>query len=138
MPTLQKLPAFAKAVLRGVHNFESHTFKAALTNAAPATTAVVLADVVQISGGAYPAGGRTLGGVTLADATGGAKVVIADEVITAVGGAIGPLRYAVVYNDTAAGKPLVGYVDYGSSITLADGEELKLDFDPDTGVLTLT
>lgn len=138
MPTLQKLPAFAKAVLRGVHNFESHTFKAALTNAAPAATAAVLADVAQISGGAYPAGGYALDGVTLADASGGAKVVIADEVITAAGGAVGPLRFAVVFNDTTAGKPLVGYVDYGSSITLADGETLTLDFDPDTGILTLT
>lgn len=138
MPTLQKLPAFAKAVLNGVHKFGSDTFKAALTNAAPAATAAALTDVTQITGGAYPAGGYALDGVTLADATGGAKVVIADEVITAAGGTVGPLRYAVVYNDTAAGKPLVGYVDYGSSITLADGEELKLDFDPDTGVLTLT
>lgn len=136
MPTLQKLPAFAKAVLRGVHNFESHTFKAALTNSAPAASAAVLADVAQISGGAYPAGGYVLDGVTLVDATGGAKVVIADEVITAAGGTIGPLRFAVVFNDTAAGKPLVGYVDYGSSITLADGETLTLDFDPDAGVLT--
>ncbi len=138
MPTLQKLPAFAKAVLRGVHNFESHTFKAALANAAPAAASAVLADVAQITGGVYPAGGYVLDGVTLGDATGGAKVVIADEVITAAGGTIGPLRFAVVFNDTAAGKPLVGYVDYGSSITLGDGEALTLDFDPDTGILALT
>jgi len=138
MANFQKLPAFAKAVLRGLHNFEAHTFKAALTNAAPASTAAVLADITQITGGAYTAGGYALDSVTLTDAAGVAKVAIADEVITATGGTVGPLRYAVVYNDTATGKPLIGYVDYGSSITLADGETLTLDFDPDTGVLTLT
>lgn len=138
MATLVKSPSFAKAVLNGVHKFASDTFKAALTNTLPGLTATVLADITQVSGGAYPAGGYTLKGVTLSDAAGVAKVAIADEVITAVGGTVGALRYAVVYNDTAAGKPLVGYSDYGSSITLADGETLTLDFDPDTGVLTLT
>lgn len=137
MATFVKFPSLARAVLNGVHKFASDTFKVVLTNVAPAGTAAALADITQITGGAYPAGGYVLDGVTLADAAGVAKVAIADEVITAAGGAIGPLRFAVVYNDTAAGKPLVGYVDYGSSITLADGETLTLDFDPD-GVLTLT
>lgn len=151
MATLTKIPSFAKAVLRGVHNFELHAFKAALTNTLPAPTATVLADITQVSGGAYPAGGYTLDGITLSDAVEQVKVVvndavqtvsatvarvkIADEVITATGGTVGALRWAVVYNDTVAGKPLVGYVDYGSSITLNDGEDLKLVFDSDGGVL---
>lgn len=138
MATMQKIPDFAEQVLRGVHNFGSHTFKVALTNAAPAASAAVLADITQVTGGAYTAGGYQLDAVVLSETAGTAKVTIADEVITASGGAVGPLRFAVVYNDTAAGKPLVGYVDYGSSITLAEGETLTLDFDPDAGVLTLT
>lgn len=138
MANLQKFSGFARAVLNGVHKFASDTFKVALMNTAPAANAAVLADITQVSGGAYPAGGYALDGVTLSDAAGVAKVAIADEVITATGGTVGALRYAVVYNDTAAGKPLVGYVDYGSSITLADGETLTLDFDAETGVLTLT
>lgn len=138
MPQLQKVPGFAKAVLNGVHKFSSDTFKAALTNVAPAASATVLADIAQISGGAYPAGGYVLDGVTLSDAAGVAKVVIADEVITAAGGTVGALRFAVIYNDTAAGKPLIGYCDYGSSITLNDGETLTVDFDQAAGVLTLS
>jgi len=138
MPQLQKIPDFAEQVLRGVHNFGAHTFKVALTNTVPGAAASGLADIAQVTGGAYPAGGYGLDGVTLSEAAGVAKVSIADEVITASGGTVGPLRYAVVYNDTAAGKPLVGYVDYGTSITMADGESLALDFDPDAGVLTLT
>ena len=138
MPALQKIPDFAEQVLRGVHNFGAHTLKAALTNTVPATSAAVLADIAQISGGAYPAGGFQLDSVVLSETAGVAKVTIADEVITATGGAIGPFRYAAVFNDTATNKPLIGYIDYGSSITLADGETLTLDFDASAGVLTLT
>lgn len=138
MPALQKIPDFAEQVLRGVHNFGAHTFKVALTNTMPATAAAQLADIAQVTGGAYVAGGYVLDSVVLSETAGTAKVTIADEVITAAGGAIGPLRYAVVYNDTVSGKPLVGYLDYGSSITLADGEGLTLDFDPATGILTLS
>jgi hypothetical protein len=137
MPALQKIPDFAEQVLRGVHNFGAHTLKAALTNTLPAASAALLADIAQISGGAYPAGGFQLDSVVLSEAAGLAKVTIADEVITASGNAIGPFRYAVVYNDTATNKPLIGYIDYGSTITLADGEALTLDFDASAGVLTL-
>lgn len=138
MPALQKIPDFAEQVLRGVHNFGSHTFKVALTNAAPGAAAAGLADIAQVTGGAYTAGGYQLDAVVLSETAGTAKVTIADEVITATGGTIGAFRFAVVYNDSAAGKPLVGYCDYGSSITLNDGETLTVDFDQAAGVLTLS
>lgn len=138
MPALQLFQDLAEQVFRGKHDFGSHSFKVALSNTAPAATNAVLADITQISGGVYTAGGYLLDGVTLTESAGVAKVVISDEVITAAGGTIGPLRYAVLYNDTATGKPLIGFADYGSSITLNDGEELKLDFDGAAGVLTLS
>jgi len=137
MPALQVFPDFYEQVLRGTHNFAAHTFKAVLTNTVPTVASKVLADIVQVTGGAYTAGGYVLDGVTLSRAGAIAKVAIADEKISASGGAIGPFRYAVVFNDTASGKPLMGYTDRGDSITLADGEDLTLDFDPDLGVLTL-
>ena len=46
------------------------------------------------------------------------------------------VRYAIIYNSSATNK-VVGYYDYGSSITLADTETLTVDFDPTNGVLTL-
>lgn len=140
MPALQKFNDFAEQVLKGKHDFSTHAFKAVLTNSAPVATNTVLTDITQIAAtGGYVAGGYALDTVTLTEASGTAKVTIADEVITATGGAIGPFRYAVVYNDTATSPAdaLVGFVDYGSSITLNDTETLTLDFDAAAGVLTL-
>ena len=139
MPALQKFQDFAEQVLRGKHDFGAHTFKVALTNTAPAATNTVLTDITQVAAtGGYVAGGYLLDTVALTETGGVAKVTIADEIITASGGAVGPLRYAVIYNDTSTGKLLVGHVDYGSSITLADGETLTIDFDAAGGVLTLS
>lgn len=115
-----------------------------LTNTAPSTSNTILSDITQISnGGGYTGGaggGYTLTSVVLAETGGVAKLTIADLVITATGASIGPFRYIVIYNDTqtSPADALVGWYDYGSAITLADGESLTLDFDGTNGVLTIT
>lgn len=43
-------------------------------------------------------------------------------------GAVGPFRYAVLYNDDHASDALIGYYDYGSELTFGDGEKFKVDF----------
>ncbi len=140
--TFNKINDYGEQECRAVHNWGAHTFKAALTNTAPVATNTVLADIVQIAAtGGYVAGaggGYTLDSVTLTEVGGVAKVTIADEVITAVGGAIGPFRYVPVYNDSATSPAdaLVCWFDYGSPITLADGESLTLDFDQAAGFFT--
>ncbi len=130
---------------KGVHNFASHTFKAALTNTAPtASSNTVLADITQLStGGGYTGGaggGYALDGVTWAQSSNVGKLTVTDEVITASGASVGPFRYIVIYNDTASSPAdaLVGYLDYGSALTLADTESLTLDFDASTGLMTIT
>lgn len=136
---------FSEQIGKAVHDFSTHSFKVALTNTAPvASTNTVLADITQISAtGGYTAGaggGYTLDGETWAQSSNVAKLTITDEVITASGGNVGPFRYAVIYNDTATSPAdaLVGFLDYGSALTLADTESLTLDFDATNGVLTLT
>ena len=138
MATFQKFHDFPEQVLKGVHNFAAHAFKIALTNTAPVAANTALADITQVAAtGGYVAGGYALDSTVLSETAGTAKVTIADEVITAAAGSIGPFRYAVLYNDTAAGKPLVSFYDRGDSITLLDGEAITIDFDAGAGVFTL-
>jgi hypothetical protein len=48
---------------------------------------------------------------------------------------IGPFRYEVIYNSTRS-NIVVGYYDYGSSITLANaGDTYTSDFDATNGVI---
>jgi hypothetical protein len=136
---------FGDQLGKAVHNFSSHTFKAALTNTAPTVaTDDELADITQIAAsGGYTAGaggGYTLDGVTWTQSSNVTKLTITDEVITASGGSVGPFRYIVVYNDSATSPvdALIGYLDYGTNLTLADTESLTLDFDGTNGVLTIT
>lgn len=131
MAAYNKFQDYVDQVNRAVHNWASHTFKAALTNTAPVATNTVFANITEISAGnGYTAGGATLDSVTLSETSGTAQVAIADEVITASGGSIGPFRYVVIYNDTptSPADPLVNWYDYGASITLADGETFTIDF----------
>lgn len=136
---------FSEQVGRAKHDFGAHTFKAALTNTAPTVgTNTVLADITQIAAtGGYTAGaggGYTLDGLTWTQSSNVTTLVITDEVITATGGSVGPFRYVIVYNDSATAPvdALVGTLDYGSALTLADTETLTLDFNAGTGVLTST
>lgn len=124
---------FAEQVMRGVHNFASHTIKVAFTNTTPnVATHTVLADIGQIAtGGGYTGGaggGLTLDTQVVSETGGVALFDAADEVFTASGGNVGPVRYFVFYNDTptSPADPLIGYLDYGSSITISDGEGLSI------------
>jgi hypothetical protein len=126
---------FKEQLGKAVHNLSSHTFKIALTNTAPNTaTHAVLADITQLStGGGYTGGaggGFALDSVTYTESGGTGTFIATDEVFTASGGSVGPFRYAVLYNDTASSPAdaLIGYLDYGSAITLADGESITFDF----------
>lgn len=132
---------FTRAVLAGTHAFGTHAIKAAFTNTAPSAAHTQLSQIGQIAtGGGYTGGaggGLTLDNVSLTTAGGVARVLADDEVFTATD-AVGPFRYVVLYNDTAADDPLIGWYDYGASITLNTDESLTLDFDNVDGLFTLT
>ena len=70
---------------------------------------------------------------TWVETSGGSGIFVlrhnADVTWTASGGSFGPLRYAVVYNNTIT-TPLdllVGFWDNGSSITVTDGNFFRVD-----------
>lgn len=139
MAAFNKFNSFVEALAEKVHNLGSDTLKVMLTNTAPVATNSVKADLTEISAGnGYTAGGNTASVTSSAQTSGTYKLVLGDPATwTASGGSIGPFRYAALYNDTATNKELIGWWDYGSSITLAAGESFAVDFDPTTGVLTL-
>lgn len=132
---------FTEQLIRGVHDWDAHVFKIYLSNATPDQTLdLVKADLAEIAGGnGYTAGGHATT-ISIAEASGVTTVQGTQVVITAAGGTIGPFRYAVLFNDTAASKDLIQYWDYGSAITLNDGEPFTVKFNnAATGtILTLT
>jgi hypothetical protein len=136
MAAFNKFLPFVEALAEKQHNLQSDTLRILLTNTAPAPANAVKADLAEIAAGnGYAAGGPQATVSSSAQTAGTYKLVLADTVISAAGGAIGPFRYAVLYNATSGG--LIGWWDYGSSITLASGETLTVDFDDAAGVLTL-
>lgn len=140
MATFNKFNQFVEDVGKGVHNLATGTLKVALTNTAPAATDATLSQITQISNGnGYTTGGSTAASNAYTQTSGTAKLTATDVVFTASGGSVGPFRYAVLYNDTptSPADPLIGYWDYGSSITLASGETFTVDFDAGTGILTI-
>lgn len=76
------------------------------------------------------ASSRNLTTITACQTSGSYTLGVSDLTITASGGTVGPLQYAWMYDDTVSTPvdPLIGYWDYGSSITLQDGESLTVDF----------
>jgi len=132
MASLTTFECFSEHLAKGLHAFGTHGIKVYLTNNAPNaashTGKADLAGITEQNGYApasISAGVSRSGGTTTISAT--------DKTWTASGGSFGPFRYAVIYNDdtTSPADALIGYYDYGSSITINDGESFKVDFTED-------
>lgn len=140
MATYVKYNTFADEISKGGHNLQTATFKVALTNTAPTVASdtvwnTTVAPAPAAANG-YTAGGNTITTSSATTTSGTFKLVLADTTFTATSGGIGPFRYAILYNSSASNK-VVGYWDYGSSVTLADTETFTVDFDATNGVLTI-
>ena len=134
MSTFTKINSFVEAVCEKKHDLGSDTLTVALTSVAPVATNDVLADLTEI---AYTnLSTREITTTSSAETTGTYKLVLTDLVLTATG-AVGPFRYIAIYNATATNDELIGFYDYGSEITMANGESFKIDFSEANGVLQL-
>lgn len=137
MASFNKFQPFVADLANKVHNLGSDALKIMLTNSAPSAANGVKSDITEISAGnGYSAGGAAVT-VTASSQSGGTyKLVGNDVVFTASGGAIGPFRYAVIYNSTPGTGPLIGWWDAGQT-TLADGQTFTVDLDQVNGILQL-
>lgn len=120
MPITQAMcTSFKVELLRGVHNFTTHTFKLALyTDAATLSAATTAYSTTgEVVGAGYTAGGATLtastpssdGTVALVDFS---DVSWASATLTARGG--------VIYNSSVAGNPAVAVLDFGADRVAAN------------------
>lgn len=137
MATLTKFQQFVEDLCAGVHALIGTTpgsdcdvLKVYLSNATPSASAdAVKGDMAEITNeNGYTApvaitnnGSRSGGTVTLT----GLSVQITAS------GDVGPFQWVVLYNDTptSPADPLIAYADYGSALTLHDGETFDVKFD---------
>lgn len=140
MASFTKFNQFVEDLSEKVHNLGADTLKVALTATAPVATNTIKDNIGEIvTGNGYTGGGATVTISSSAQTSGTYKLTLADVVFTASGGSFGAFRYVYLYNSTPTSpkEPLIGYYDYGSSITLAAGETFTVDFDASAGALTL-
>lgn len=130
-----KINSFVENVAEKVYNLGSDSLKIALTNTSHTSTWSKLSDLTEVSYTNLST--RALTTSSSAQSSGTYKLVLADLTLTSTGGTTGPFRYVYIYDDTATNKELIAYYDYGSSITLADGDAFAIDFDNSNGVLQL-
>jgi hypothetical protein len=135
MASFTKFNSFVEALAEKTHNLGSDSLKVALTNSAPSASNTVLSNITEIS---YTnCSSRAVTTTSSAQSSGTYKLVLQDLTLTA-SGTVGPFRYVVLYNDTAASDELIGYYDYASAITLASSDTFTINFDDSNGVLQLT
>lgn len=139
MATYNKHQAWVENMVEAA-NCGSDSFEVALTATAnaPVATNSVLTDLTQI---AYTnLSSRVLTTATASQTTGTYTLDFNDLVLTASGGAVAAFQYIDVFDQTVASPvvdPLVAWFDYGSSLTLNDGDSLTLVFNA-SGFFTLT
>jgi len=128
MSAFQKFDCFKQDLGTEVHQLHTDELRAFLTNTAPVAATHLtygsgggteLDDLA--TGNGYTKGGADIQNTFVAGALAGVSITW-----TAVGGPFGPYRYIVLYNNTAAGKNLIGWWDRGSSFTPVAGQMAKL------------
>ena len=126
-------------------DLESDQLAIALSNTAPGSESSnptadgngILGNVTQISYSNLSSRNLTIS--SSGQTSGVYKLILADLTLTASGGSVAAFRYIYIFNDTVSSpsKPLIGYYDYGSSLTLNDGDTFTIDFSPSNGVIQL-
>lgn len=127
MATVTLFNTFVEDAVTGKHNLATDTLKVVLSNTAPLASNTVLANITQIAAGnGYLTGGVTATVSSLSQTAGKLTLILSGVSWTASGGDIAANRYAVLYNDTATGDPLIAWLDLGVSAVVASGNDLDV------------
>lgn len=133
MAAYNKFNQFVEDLGLGVHNLTAagHVCKVYLSNTTPDAAAdLVKADLAEFAGGT----GYTAGGTDVqngwSETAGTASMTGVDVVWTAGAADWNQFRYVVLYNDTSTSPadPLISWWDYGTGLTLGNGETFTVDF----------
>lgn len=114
----------------GTHNLTAagHVVKAVIHSDAPVVaTDDELADLTQITGTGYTAGGEDTQNA-MTESSGTATWTATDVVWTAGAADWGAGRYVSMHNDNSTTDKLLGYWDYGGNFTVGNGETFTLNF----------
>ena len=137
MATYTKIAGSREALVESI-NAGSDQWAIALSNTAPSATAFTAGTSDLATGGGYTQGGANVATTSSAESAGTYRLLLVDPATwTASGANIGPFRYAILVDKTV--NLMIGYWDYGSSITLngTNGDTFAVDLDGVNGVLTL-
>ena len=138
MATFTKYEHFVEALANTEVDWFGTTdlYKAAIHSDAPVVaTDDELADLTQITGTGYTAGGEDIQN----DATrsGGTVTMTAVDVVWTASAADWTAgRYVSIHDDTATTDILMNSYDYGSNFTVGNGETFTLDFGASLATLT--
>ena len=138
MAAYVKFQPFVEHLAEGAHILGTDQLVVALTTNAniPAVSTALLASVTEI---AYTnLSTRNITNGTSSQTSGTYKLLLTDHVLTA-SGAVATFRHVIIYNDgtTVLTNPLICMYDYGSDVTLANGETFTIDFDGSAGFITI-
>jgi hypothetical protein len=142
MASMNKVGNFLLVLGKAQVNLTTDVMKVALYASTWTTTSTAYTTTSEVAGGTfgYTAGGATCTatGSTWSGTTSISYAAVAATTWTATGSGAGStwtFRYVVYYDDTATGKPVVGWYDYGSDVTLSGPAGDKFTVTPAAGVL---
>jgi len=126
MATWTEPDILSEDIANKIHDFNSDTFRLALSNSAPVLgTTFLLSNVTQIANGngyTTVADGAGMATTLSFSRTGQVTTVSGTQAVWTATGAVGPFQYVIWINDTPTSplNPAIGWINHGSAITMAN------------------
>lgn len=140
MAAFNKFQNFVQDLAEKVHNLSADQVECYLSNATPSASGdAVKADLAEISTGNGYTGPQDT--QNTGAESGGTYTLTGTKIVITASGAVGPFQYVVLQNTTPTSPldPLIGWWDYGSALTLQNGETFSIKFNnSDTSGTILT